>query len=185
MNASRHPPAIRERLALLNEMATYDELERALTFPRGQPPQPGAAQLTTRLNRLSGQECPDAAQLPVWSFDIDLTLAMPEDEPGTRGPIPVQALIDLQQHVVVGTCSDREPSDQRDAMAEQDFQPDFCIPKEMLHMLAVLLPGAAIIHVGDDPRRDRDVAAACSVTHRWPGQAFHEPDPVSNNDPQN
>lgn len=173
MDTARHCASIADRLVLLNEMAMYDETTRALTFPQAGQPDPGASELTARLNRLTREPCPEAAQLPVWSFDIDLTLVMPEDEPGAGGTIPVQRLTSLQRNAVVGICSDREPSNQRYNMADMGFNPDFCIPKEMLHTLPSLLPDAAIIHVGDDPRRDRDVAAACSVPHRWPAEAFN------------
>lgn len=170
---SGRPPEIVTRLELLNSMATYDETTRELAFPPQGRTGPEAVSLLTRLHLLLRTPCPAAAQKQVWSFDIDLTLELPEDEPGCRGVIPVAHLRDLQQRAVVGTCSDREPSQQRLVMEELGFRPDFCIPKEMLHTLAALLPGADTVHVGDDPQRDRDIAAAAGIAHRWPSNALN------------
>lgn len=153
-------------------MALYDATERALTFPKASQPDAVADTLTTWLEHLLHAPCPETASLKVWSFDIDLTLELAEDEPRCRGVISVSQLYRLQRHTVVGTCSDREPSEQRLVMNELGFQPDFCIPKNLLRTLAALLPDAMLVHVGDDPQRDRDIAATCNVLHRWLSEAL-------------
>lgn len=56
-------------------------------------------------------------------------------------------------------------------MHKAGFEPDFCIPKEMLRDLALILPKAAIVHVGDDARRHRDIAQRAGVAYVWPHQA--------------
>ena len=97
--------------------------------------------------------------MSVYSFDIDLTLQLPEDTANEHGAVPIRYLRHLQTtgHIV-GTCSDREPSNQRDAMQRLGFSPDFCIPKELLDITGKLLPGARLVHVGDDDARDREIA---------------------------
>ena len=96
---------------------------------------------------------------------------MPEDTPGCRGVIPVQRLNELQrQGAIVGTCSDREPSDQRLSMQALGLNPDFCIPKEMLEHAARLLTAASLIHVGDDELPDRQIALRSDWTHIWPSE---------------
>lgn len=56
---------------------------------------------------------------------------------------------------MVGSCSDRAPSDQRQVWAEAGLTEAFAIPKELLHGLRTLHPDLAVHHVGDsaDPGR--------------------------------
>ena len=166
------PPSISIRLDLLNELALYDETDRELTFPNGKTATPIARDLMARLDEILQNPAPENWRLAIWSFDIDLTLAMPEDEPGCRGFIPISRLHHLRGcGAIVGTCSDREPSNQRNTMQDLGFSPDFCIPKEMLSTLRRLFPDAKLIHVGDDAQRDRQIAQECGVEHRWPTAA--------------
>ncbi len=162
-------PDTKQRLDIINRTALFDEKNRAITYPDTTAEDPAANALLHEFQAMTLCPNPESNRRPVWSFDIDLTLQMPEDEPGCRGPIPVSRLARLQrQGAIVGTCSDREPSDQRTAMQALDFEPDFCIPKEMLHHLAKLMPDAGLTHVGDDDRRDREIAFKSGWTHRWP-----------------
>ena len=164
-----------ERLTLLNRAAHHDEAERAICFPDKDHPDAEAERLNTQIAALAAQsaahdrgECEDGNRV-VWSFDIDLTIAMPEDEDGCRGTVSPNLLRELKASgAIVGTCSDREPSEQRALMRSLGFDPDFCIPKEMLAMAAALLPNRRRIHVGDDPARDRAVAERSAFEHRWP-----------------
>lgn len=167
---SHYDPRTARLLDVINRIALFDETERAITYPNPAAPDPAATKLLEELQAATGPGSDAPGQHPpVWSFDIDLTLRMPDDHPGCRGPIPINRLVRLQrQGAIVGTCSDREPSEQRSAMTSQGFTPDFCIPKEMLPHLASLGPAAVLTHVGDDPRRDRDVAVMSGWRHRWP-----------------
>ena len=163
--------AISSRLDLLNRMALEDETGRSICYPMPQPT-PDALRLLGELDQETQRQI-TTKDLTIWSFDIDLTLAMPEDTDGCRGPIAVAELIRLQQQpaTIVGTCSDREPSAQRSAMKALEFNPDFCIPKEMLGYAARMFPDSAKIHVGDDPDRDRAIAEKNGWEHHWPNQA--------------
>ena len=175
MNTPHHPlrashPHIVRFLCIINRLALLDETRRAVTYPDPADPDPIAERLLQKLQAVTQLSSnPASPHPPAWSFDIDLTLQMPDDHPGCRGPIPVNRLVRMQrQGAIVGTCSDREPSGQRSVMMSQGFSPDFCIPKEMLPHLADLSPAAKLTHVGDDPHRDRDVAVMSSWRHRWP-----------------
>ena len=164
-------PETTRRLDLINEMALYDETHRDLTFPTASGPGPAADVLMTKLGLVLHNLNPETTDVDIWSFDIDLTLEMPDDEPRCRGTVPVSRPKELQANgAIVGTCSDREPSGQRRSMESMGFSPDFCIPKEMLRTLAQLMKDANIVHVGDDERRDRRIALQCGVAHRWPSE---------------
>ena len=169
-------PITAERLDVINGMATIDEDWRAITFPIQGAVNREAERLLEHFRQLADTPNPESPEMEVWSFDIDLTLTMPEDEPGCKGPVPVGRLQELQQQgAVVGTCSDRTPSEQRAAMRKLGFTPDFCIPKEMLRHLAKLLPEAALTHVGDDEMRDRKPALDAGWRHLWPQEALNQP----------
>ena len=159
------------RLKLINEIAVYDEATRAITYPDKHAIDHRADDLRAQVVAAVATQHPETEHMAVYSFDIDLTLEMPEDTPGCRGVIPVQRLQQLQhQGAIVGTCSDREPSDQRLSMQALGFSPDFCIPKEMLDHTARLLPATSLIHVGDDELRDRKIALQSGWTHLWPSE---------------
>ena len=163
--------ATANRLELINELAIYDEATRAITYPDKHAVDLGADDLMAQFMTAVATHHPEMEHMVVYSFDIDLTLEMPEDTPGCRGVIPVERLNELQrQGAIVGTCSDREPSDQRLSMQTLDFHPDFCIPKEMLDHTARLLTDANRIHVGDDELRDRKIALQSGWTHVWPSE---------------
>ena len=164
-----------ERMALLNRAAQHDEAERSICFPDRERPDTEAERLSAQIDALAtqtaahSQDESENGNPVVWSFDIDLTIAIPEDEESCRGTVPPDLLRELQDKgAIVGTCSDREPSEQRALMRSLGFNPDFCIPKEMLATAAALLPAARRIHVGDDPARDRDIARQSGFEHRWP-----------------
>ena len=158
------------RLELLNAAALYDETWRELTFPEAGSSCPRAQDFRRRLDEMIRNPTPESAAIDVWSFDIDLTLAIPEDKPELPGVIPVTRLIELRQSgAVVGACSDREISEQRRVLQALDFEPDFCIPRERL------LPDAGLTHVGDDPWRDRAIAQSAGWKHLWPGEFSTSP----------
>lgn len=164
-----HDSATRTRIEVVERMARYDESDRAVCFPRKDRPDRIAEALLREHADEKAAPHTESCGMSVYSFDIDLTIAMPEDTEGCAGPIPIQRLIDLQQQGhVVGTCSDREPSDQREAIRQAGLIPDFSIPKELLKHLGEMLPGARMQHVGDDAERDRRIALQSGWEHRWP-----------------
>lgn len=150
--------AINRRLDLINEMALHDELYEDIPDD-----------LLERFSLWSLHTL-DADNITIHSFDIDLTLALPEDVAwGCTGLIPLAEPIRLQREgVIVGTCSDRDPSNQRETMRALGFKPDFCIPKEMLSALKQLIPAEKTVHYGDSETRDRDMAEKANWTHVWP-----------------
>lgn len=79
------------RLDTLNQAALHDETDRALTFPQpGEMYAPATREMTERLSEATNNAPHDHDGLEVWSFDIDLTVAIPEDTPGFRGPVPIK-----------------------------------------------------------------------------------------------
>ena len=137
-------------------MAIWEEVDRNLTYPFG-------IQTVQELEYIElfkqSVESAETIDKQIYSFDIDLTLMMPEDNDYIHGVIPIDNLIKLQLlGNIVGTCSDREPSNQWRSMLYLNFIPDFCLPKEMLGMLKSLMPGAKLLHIGDDPIRDEEQA---------------------------
>ena len=168
MNEARESEAVRSRTRIINILADADEPERTICHPWG-PPDGATAILLEEADREADVQAEEINGLAVWSFDIDLTIAMPEDEPGCRGTVSIDRLKHLQkQGALVGTCSDRPPSNQRRAMRELGFEPDFAIPKELLERLGRMMAGARLIHVGDDADRDRKIAVAAGWDHLWP-----------------
>ena len=159
---------IKTRLDLLNRMALEDEPERAICYPLLSQ-DADTIPVLAEFEREAAKEI-STQNLQIWSFDIDLTLTIPDDAEEYIGPIPVDELIRLQKQpdTIVGTCSDRDPSNQRKAMRSLQFEPDFCIPKEMLQHATRLFPDSRRIHVGDDPARDKAMADKSGWEHRWP-----------------
>ena len=159
-------PDVREALNFLNQIALLDEATACIQYPAGDPEQ---SQYVSHLL----QEHADRAtnhDMRVISFDIDLTLRTGGDYEENLPLIDPQAISQLQQQgYIVGTSSDREPSDQRQTLQDLGQELHFCIPKEMLDWTRQLLPAAAHLHVGDDARRDRDIAIQSGWHHQWPG----------------
>jgi hypothetical protein len=90
-------------------------------------------------------EAPPATRLVV-SFDIDGTLEFGEPP----GPIPVSTVLALQQAgVVVGSASDRLPSDQRRLWHGVHMQVGFAVSKHQLAGLSDRFPGSPLVHIGD------------------------------------
>jgi hypothetical protein len=86
------------------------------------------------------------ATWPVVSFDIDGTLEFGEPP----GPVPVSTVLALQQAgVIVGSASDRLPSDQRRLWDGAHMQVGFAVPKHELSGLRNQFPGYPLIHIGD------------------------------------
>ena len=111
----------------------------------------------------------------VISFDIDLTLRTGDDHEDNTILIDPEKISELQRiGYIVGTCSDREPSDQRQTLNALGQQPHFCIPKEMLTWARDLIPAETHLHIGDDDRRDREIALRSGWEHQWPDQ-FQQP----------
>ncbi len=90
-------------------------------------------------------EAQPAAWLVV-SFDIDGTLEFGQP----AGPIPVTTVLALQRAgAVVGSASDRLPSDQRRLWDGAHVQVGFAVPKHELHGVPGRFPGSPLIHIGD------------------------------------
>ena len=64
---------------------------------------------------------------------------------------------------MVGSCSDRASSSQRQVWAEAGLTEAFAIPKQLLHGLRYLHPELNIHHVGDSADRDELPAKAQGV----------------------
>ena len=163
-------PRVAERLAVLNELALWDEKDREITYPRAAGP--GMDTLALLLRAEAATRGAESTPLRIASFDIDLTVSIPEDELyEDHSPVPPEELLRLKaEGWVVGTCSDREPTGQQALMESLGITPDFCIPKELLDQARRLLPGAELFHIGDDPKRDRDIAHKSGWQHRWPAE---------------
>ena len=161
-----HPAAARA-LSVLRSAANIEEVTAALRRPRGD--QRAHLALVCCLQR--AEQDARNHSLAVVSFDIDLTLATgQQDEEGLTliDPSEISRLQGLGY--IVGTCSDREPSDQQTLLETLEQQPHFTIPKEMLAWARKLLPGAMHLHVGDDPQRDRAIALDGGWAYQTPAQ---------------
>ena len=126
-------PETAPRLELINDMALFDGSDQALTYPDPNLSGADSSEIGRRFFEETKEPNPESHRLDLRRFDIDLKLLLPEDTPDCTGSILVSSLTTLQQEgAIVGTCSDREPSEQRTVMQVLGFQPGFCIPKEML-----------------------------------------------------
>ena len=105
----------------------------------------------------------------VFSLDIDDTIDLSDGYPAPVKPAHITQL--LEQGWIVGTASDREPSEQRAVMEQLGF-PDlaFAVPKELLWAVKALVPAQRYIHAGDSAERDRKPAAA----QGWEYLTHHE-----------
>ena len=160
-------PATARALRGLQSAANINETTGALQYPRGNPSSHGSLVACLELEE---RETKDEG-LAVLSFDIDLTLATGEQDEEGLVLIDPSEISRLQQlGYIVGTCSDREPSDQRQMADRLGQQPHFTIPKELLEWARRLLPGTLHLHVGDDPKRDRAIALAAGWTYQTPEQ---------------
>jgi hypothetical protein len=92
---------------------------------------------------------PEAQPPATWlivSFDIDGTLEF-GDPPG---PVPVSTVLAVQQAgAVVGSASDRLPSDQRRLWDGARVLVGFAVPKHQLPGLPGRFPGYPLVHIGD------------------------------------
>ena len=154
-------------LDLINSLSAQNEDSGFLQRPRGAPAEHARAmkaieEAASRTRPLQGA---------VVSFDIDLTLDTGELEDQGMTLVPVRTIRELQEmgHIA-GTCSDRDPSDQLQTLEELGITPDFRMPKEMLKWARVMLPAHRHLHVGDDPRRDQDMAREAGWEHMWPAE---------------
>ena len=95
------------------------------------------------------------------SLDIDDTIDLNDGYPAPISWTQVQELQDAGW--MVGSCSDRPPSDQRRVWAEAGLTEAFAIPKELLHGLRSLHPDLAVHHAGDSSERDQLPAQAQGV----------------------
>ena len=158
---------VREAIELLNEVALLDEKTACIQYPAG---------AQEKYNEITGllQTKADGAVnhgMAVVSFDIDLTLRTGEEYEYHMPLIDPEEISRLQGlGYIVGTCSDREPSDQRRTLEALGQEPHFCIPKEMLGWARELLPADLHLHVGDDRERDRRIALESGWDHLWPGE---------------
>ena len=95
------------------------------------------------------------------SFDIDDTINLGPESPG---PVSWRDIADLQQAgYIIGSCSDREPSDQRRVWAEAGIVEAFAIPKELMWAMQACYRHYPAIHVGGSEERDRKPAIAQGV----------------------
>lgn len=164
-------PDVKEALDLLNRIALLDQQTACISYPNGDPE---AHQAAVNILEEMAQNATDH-RLRTVSFDIDLTLNIGEEE-DTTALIDPSEMTRLQQlGYIVGTCSDREPTDQRETLAELGQNPQFCIPKEMLTWVKQIIPGQTHLHIGDDLRRDRDIAEKAGWQHQWPQN--YQPNP--------
>ena len=158
-------PDVRDSIELLNEVALLDQETACIQYPAGDAEH--HKEVTSRLRARADDSINH--KMAVISFDIDLTLRMGEDHEEGLSLIDPGAIGDLQeQGYIVGTCSDREPSDQRKTLLALGQEPHFCIPKEMLGWAKELLPAELHLHIGDDERRDRRMAESSGWSHQWP-----------------
>lgn len=136
-------------------------LESALLLPVGEPDISAAVGITAAVvhHRLE-QPVPRWRQPAefgpqyrgIISLDIDDTVDLNDGYPA---PISWAQVRELQgAGWMVGSCSDRAPSDQRRVWAEAGLKEAFAIPKELLHGLRRLHPELKIHHVGDNTERD-------------------------------
>ena len=181
LNSLTDKPETEKRLFWINKTADYDEeISGLISHPTKDTSDQFARHLLGILDEHADMPNPESAGTTVYSFDIDLTLEMPEDEPGSRGAVPIRHLNELQdQGYIVGTTSDREPSDQQKSMESLGFTPDFTIPKELLEVTGRMFPGAKLVHVGDDAQRDRAIAERAGWEHAWPHEYFRQTSPES------
>ena len=110
--------------------ANIDESTGALRYPRGANSTRHQALITCL--EWAERETEDHG-LSILSFDIDLTLAtgdQDEEGPALIHPAEISRLKRLGY--IVGTCSDREPSDQLRLMETLGQHPHFAIPNEHL-----------------------------------------------------
>ena len=139
-------PELSMRIELLNEAAWSEERDGCVN-----------ADVAARADALSNSGL--RSDRSVYAWDIDLTLMMPDDDDGFGGEIKVSELHALRDAgAVVGTCSDRIPSEQLAVMGEAGFEPDFAISKELLGFARRLLGARSQTLIGDDPARDREMA---------------------------
>ena len=156
---------MQQALDLLNHVALLDETTACIQYPAGDPAH--SQQVSQLLLEHAGRAANH--DLYIISFDIDLTLRTGDDYEENIPLIEPHAISRLQElGYVVGTCSDREPSDQRKTLQDLGQTPHFCIPKEMLDWTKQLIPAAAHLHIGDDAKRDRDIALRSGWDHQWP-----------------
>ena len=128
---------VREAINLLNSTALLDEETACIQYPAGDPEQHRRA---TILLQTKADSAVDHG-LRVISFDIDLTLRIEEDQEENAVLIAPSEFSRLQGlGYIVGTCSDRAPTNQRQTMLTLGQEPHFCIPKELLEWTRKLIP---------------------------------------------
>ena len=160
-------PDVKQALDLLNEVALLDEKTACIQYPAGDPQQTEAI---TKFMQAKAELAVNHG-MGVISFDIDLTICTGEDHEDNAILIDPEKVSELQSlGYIVGTCSDREPSDQKQTLNALGQEPDFCIPKEMLTWARHLIPAETHLHIGDDDRRDREIALRSGWEHQWPDQ---------------
>ena len=165
-----HFPDVRAALDLINTTALLDERTACIQHPSGNPDH------HREVTNLLQARADGAAQhrMRVISFDIDLTLRTGLDYETNAVLIEPSEITRLQGlGYIVGTCSDRTPTDQKDLMDTLQQAPHFCIPKEMLEWTRKLIPAASHLHIGDDDRRDRrdrQIAEKSGWQHQWPDE---------------
>ena len=162
-----YDPGAARALQVLQAAADIDDASGALQHPRGTPATHRA--LVACLLQAEREASNDG--LAVISLDIDLALVTGERNEEGLTLIDPSEISRLQRlGYIVGTCSDREPSDQLRLMETLGQNPDFAIPKELLAWARRLLPGSRHLHMGDDPQRDRDIALEGGWTYQTPGE---------------
>ena len=167
-NVNRNIPlGVRNSLNIIHDIAMEDDVNACISYPKGDLEAHNKA-----VGRLNQQALvAEYHKFYVVSFDIDLTLDMGlhfDDYPELSliNPAVIPSL--QQEGHIVGTCSDISPSYQLNLMYDLGFEPNFYIPKEMLEWVKKLIPARSHIHVGDDYKRDREIALRAGWVHQYP-----------------
>ena len=105
----------------------------------------------------------------VFSLDIDDTIDLDDGYPAPVRPEDIGVL--MAHGYIVGTASDRLPSEQRQVMSELGWSDlAFAVPKELLYDVRIIVPAPRHIHAGDSPERDRKPA----LDQGWEYLTHHE-----------
>ncbi|HAA95228.1 MAG: HAD family hydrolase [SAR202 cluster bacterium] len=106
------------------------------------------------------------------SFDIDGTLEM-GDPPGV---LTLDLVRKTQGHgILIGSCSDRPISTQRNMWEQAQIPVDFAVSKHQLPDVKERFEADIYYHIGDREDLDRQYALAAGFEFLWPDEAVSEP----------